>query len=1706
MQCRLSSKKNKYYFGLALVFSLFLFFTFIQGVSAATYYWVGANGADVNVSSNWTATNPTSCTGTAASVPGPSDTAIFDADCDNNANIPSDWTVNTLTMSSDYTGTVAGNAGVKLVATNLTQTSGTLNLSTIQQNRTTGTSFNFNGGTRSITTYLVSGYGSNCSVNVPNGQLLSVTDFTMMSGATGSISPMTTGNGEIRTVNLTHLDGSAVNLFSGTVNVTGNVYVASTSVNDVGSIKLNMIGTGDQTITNNSSALFATTLEINNSLGTTTVIGSEIKTGTFILTQGGFVATKLSTGTLTQTSGNLVLQALDHKRSGSTVTINGGTRSIDTINSVNGLSVSGAYSIIAGQTLSVNNYNISGTGLNARIDLPNSSGGRLIVGDVNFQSGTNVYFYGGVIYVNGNITTVSTVLANSASATIRLTGTGSQTITSASSATLAATFVVDKSSGTTTVNGTTFQVGAFTNTQGTFTNNTTTMILTGAYAQTGGTFNGGSGSISIGSNFDLSSTGVYNASTGTTTIAGSFTNASGGTFNHNNGSIVATGGATTWNVNSTINFYNFEVVTPNVANAFTIALGDTIVVNGNYVQTRGKVNTGTISVKGNATFVASAANGTGTGTILINGTTAQVITFNGGFLSSITINNSLASVSYNAFSTLVNLTINATSTSFDVGSYGITMSAYAQTGGTFNGGSGSISIGSNFDLSSTGVYNASTGTTTIAGSFTNASGGTFNHNNGSIVATGGATTWNVNSTINFYNFEVVTPNVANAFTIALGDTIVVNGNYVQTRGKVNTGTISVKGNATFVASAANGVGTGTILINGDTIQSVIFNGTYVSLITVTNSLADISFVGSNTLSALSITATTSPMTVTFASGVTQIITGAWTMAGSASNKIKLRSSTPTVQWQINPQGTRTLSYIDVKDSNNIGTTINAGSISGYVNSGNNTGWGDSGITTTPDPNRNWKGQTSNLWSVASNWWEGSVPGATENAIFNSAGGSNPALYDSSVSAGPLSIQISSGYNSTVTLGKAVSVSSTFTQTGATFTGAGYGLTTGGAAAISGGTFNAGSGEHNFDSGLTVSGGTYNTDSSISNVTGNFSQTSGTFNGNTGTITVTGNFSRTGGTFNGNTGLVSLTGGNQTISGTTTFANLSKIVSSAYTLTFPADKNTTIIGTTTLKGTSGHLLSLRSSSGGTQWGFDPQGGRVFEYLDVKDSNNIADEINAADHIGLTDANGVGSNTNWVFTIPVLNISATSTQIASTSLPVSNKYIGGAFVASSTVPGNITSITLSQVGSLLTSYISSVRLYYTPAVSGVCTETISGSSLFGSSSSWSGSDITITGTMSVGTDPVCIYPVFTLTGSFSLSTLYRTVDFEITNPSEDVVISNSEVEPITSVNIPGTTLVDGSSVTLPIISMSRGNSSIGTGASTTITWSVTNYADGCIASNDWSGSKSVSGGTERTDVLNEHRIYTFSLACHNANGTSTSAVYVNVINPNAPVVTFTASPTQVTSGQSAGLEWSNLGGINTPTSCIASGNWSGSQTPSGVYYTDAITSYRSYTLACGNSYGTTTKSVGVSLTGAIPNPHCANGDFDGDLGETAVDYGGPCGEGVAFGGGDIGSGDRVVLDIPGNDDIMFFFYNDGRHNALWMRTGAAGFEVYRKLTAENLNVVTGSFDEIGCGTTNECRGLRVNIVLEKISAPGNFQNYSIEKSFKTTVHSKLNEEQD
>lgn len=113
------------------------------------------------------------------------------------------------------------------------------------------------------------------------------------------------------------------------------------------------------------------------------------------------------------------------------------------------------------------------------------------------------------------------------------------------------------------------------------------------------------------------------------------------------------------------------------------------------------------------------------------------------------------------------------------------------------------------------------------------------------------------------------------------------------------------------------------------------------------------------------------------------------------------------------------------------------------------------------------------------------------------------------------------------------------------------------------------------------------------------------------------------------GTVTLNGsGNQTVSGSTVFWNLTKSVSAAADLFLDYTARQNMSGALTLQGAAGNLLSIRSTRSGSGARLLLDGGagtQTLTYLDVKDSN--ASGGAALSCLNCTDS---GNNTNWLFT--------------------------------------------------------------------------------------------------------------------------------------------------------------------------------------------------------------------------------------------------------------------------------------------------------------------------------------------------------------------------------------------------------------------------------------------------------------------------------------------
>jgi hypothetical protein len=343
-----------------------------------------------------------------------------------------------------------------------------------------------------------------------------------------------------------------------------------------------------------------------------------------------------------------------------------------------------------------------------------------------------------------------------------------------------------------------------------------------------------------------------------------------------------------------------------------------------------------------------------------------------------------------------------------------------------------------------------------------------------------------------------------------------------------------------------------------------------------------------------------PPGITLASGAAINFNGT-----SYGSLVSLVSSSPGISWYYaNASGSSTTAnYVNVQDS----TATTSVAAASSINSGNNVNWTFSGGNT-----RLWKGTSGSNWGTAANWSGNTVPLSTDTVVFDGTNYNNPCSINVTAVAG--NIVVNSSYTSTITnSNNTLSVSGNWTQNGGTFTSG-----TGSIVNFNGGTsqtFNGSTASETFYN-LTIGSGTTLSAGTVTN------------------INVAGNWTNNG-TFTPGTGTVTLNGTGQSILGTgsNTFYNLTKTVTTTDTLTFAASSTQTIAtnGTLTLNGASGQLLALRSSSSGTQYNITlgTNTSSAVSYVDVKDSN-------ASSGYAIPASNSVdsGNNLNWMINSGVI----------------------------------------------------------------------------------------------------------------------------------------------------------------------------------------------------------------------------------------------------------------------------------------------------------------------------------------------------------------------------------------------------------------------------------------------------------------------------------------
>ncbi|GEM_PF-2628266 len=187
-------------------------------------------------------------------------------------------------------------------------------------------------------------------------------------------------------------------------------------------------------------------------------------------------------------------------------------------------------------------------------------------------------------------------------------------------------------------------------------------------------------------------------------------------------------------------------------------------------------------------------------------------------------------------------------------------------------------------------------------------------------------TFNAGSTVNYSRSGAQT--IDNTLTYS---NLTTSGSGTKTLG----GAIAVNNNLTIGAGTTLDVSTSNYGI--DLSGNWTNNGTFVprsGTVTFNDNTKTSSISGSTTFN--NFTCVTAGKILSFAAGSTQTMTGTLTLTGAAGNLVVLKSSAAGTRWNIDPQGTRNVSFVDAQDSNN----INAAQIPApnSKDSGNDANW------------------------------------------------------------------------------------------------------------------------------------------------------------------------------------------------------------------------------------------------------------------------------------------------------------------------------------------------------------------------------------------------------------------------------------------------------------------------------------------------------------------------------------------------------------------------------------------------------------------------------------------------------------------------------------------------------------------------------------------------------------------------------------------------
>jgi len=1110
---------------------------------------------------------------------------------------------------------------------------------------------------------------TNGTWNAGNNTNVTVTGTLNLNGSSSSNGSMTVGTGNA-SFNVGNASVGTVNLSGGTLTVNGNVVV---NVSSTYTSTLNISSNGTLTIpsggtvnsTNRGIFHIAGISSFNMSGGNVNIASSN--SGTFA--SDIYIST---TGTCSITGGTFTI-------SNTTIRVNTANQNLPNVvvqnggGTVNVQPVSNTLSLLS---LTVNSGTFDNTGSNKNVTITGNGGGIANSGTFNAGTGTYTFSTGATQALSGTLSipsvtvTSPTVLTNNGTLTVGTALSGTGTFTQGTNSTLniggtsgittltatASGNTVYYTAGTQTVKSTTYNNLDLSNTTGTQTAGGA-LVVNGILTTTsGGTLDMSTSNyaLSVGGNFVNG--GTFTARSGTVTFTGttliSGTNPNFYAVTTSGTASVTTGVAVT--ISNNLSIANSGSLTVGayaltVTGTTTVGGGTSgsLVINASATPTF----TGAVTVAAGASWTNSGNTNVSFGNNLTNNSTSANFTAGTGTYTFTNASPTLAGtmsipvLTVAVGSTLTNngtitvgttLTASGTSTTWTQGTNSsltlggaytfTTLGASANTNTVNYSGASQTLVGVNYSsltLSGSGTDVLQSGTTTISGNF--ALSGTVTTTTVVGLAVTGTLSVGDGTTLNIAGFNF---SVGGATTVGGGNTGVLNitsnsGTYTF------TGAVTIASGGTWNNSGNGAVSFGNNLTNNSTNANFTAgSGVYTFLnsaaLAGTMSIPTLTVTAGKTLTnngiiTVGTTLTASGTSTTWTQGANSSLTlgGTYTFtslgASANTNTVNYSGASQTVVGVNYSSLTLSGSGTDVLQS---GTTTISGN---FTLSGT--------VTTTT---------VANL-AISGNLVVGDGTTLTPASTYSFTVGGTTSIGNPSGSgtSGTLTISSSSGtktftgavtvyYNGTWNNSGNVAVNLTngLTNNG-TFT-TGTNTTTIGGAFSNNGTFTAGTGTVAFN-------GTTSMTESATTTFYNVSIT-GTLTAPNATINVSGATWANTGTFTAGTGTVAFTGtGTQTISGTTSFYNLTDQTPSA-TLKFTSGTTQTILsgGTLTLAGntTSGNstFLTVTSSSGSSVANITFAGTPNASITNC----NISWITNTSAPISAASSTNSGNNTNITFT--------------------------------------------------------------------------------------------------------------------------------------------------------------------------------------------------------------------------------------------------------------------------------------------------------------------------------------------------------------------------------------------------------------------------------------------------------------------------------------------